>query len=253
MKDLISAYLWGFKNTEAGSKSCQKFRQKYPDADLFCRIDIDGDIDGYKSVAEKWDAKFSVNSIKVGYCGDFGASNHFIGRSGWPRENAFEWLTGIYEACLQTSAKYMIILEEDVFILKPITIIHKEFGAAVVKNNNPIPSAIIEFIQSVNGNTEDVTYGCCGGCIINVKDFIKGWECCKDELWEKYESIFFRTKLIGWSDCILQVIIQCSGGRIVVNEELVEPWMADKHWIGEDWKTFEIVNYLKDLNEIKSL
>lgn len=253
MKELISGYLWGYKNIEAGNKSFQKLREIYPTSDLFCRVDIDGDINGYTDISKKWNASFSINSIKVGYCGNFSASNHDVGRDGWPKENAFEWLNGIYLACLKTSAKYMIILEEDVFILKPITILDKEFGAATVKTNNIIPVSIMQFIKSLGGNTTDNKYGCCGGCLINVEDFIRGWEFCKDELWDNYDTIFKQTKLIGWSDCILQVVIQCSGSRIIVNEELVEPWMVEQGWINKDWKEFEIVNYLKDEEIIKSL
>jgi hypothetical protein len=253
MKELISGYLWGYKNIEAGDKSFEKFRKIYPNSDLFCRVDIDGDIDGYTKISEKYNAKLSINSIKVGYCGNFSASNHDVGRDGWPKENAFEWLNGIYSACLKTSAKYMIILEEDVFVLKPITILDKEFGAATVRTNNIIPTSIMQFIKSLGGNTTDDKYGCCGGCIINVEDFIRGWEFCKDELWDNYDIIFKQTKLIGWSDCILQIVIQCSGTKIIVNEQLVEPWMVEQGWIDKDWKEFEIVNYLKDIEIIKSL
>lgn len=253
MKNLISAYLWGFRNIEAGNKTFQKFRELYPESDLFCRIDIDGDIKNYKSISDRWGAKFSVNRIKVGYCGDFGSSKHFIGRDGWPKENVFEWLTGIYDACTQTSAKYMIILEEDVFILKPISILNEEFGAAIVRNDNRIPPVIMQFIHEVGGNTNVMKYGCCGGCIINVNDFIKGWELSKDKLWEEYDNIFLHTKLIGWADCILQVVIQCADGKVIINKQLVEPWMLNKRWIDMHWKNFEIVNYLKNIDEIRQL
>jgi hypothetical protein len=253
MGNNLSAYLWGYKNTIAGNKTFELFRKIYQTEDLFCRVDIDGDIDTYKTISNKWNANFSINSIKVGYCGNFDASNHNIGRLGWPKENAFEWLNGIYQACIKTNSTYMIILEEDVFILKPISIIKTNFGAAVVKNNNPIPPIILDFIKLVNGNTQNTTYGCCGGCIINVSDFIVGWDLCKDLLWKYYDTIFTQTKLIGWSDCILQVIIQCGGGDVVVNKKLVEPWMQKEGWISDDWRNYEIVNYLKDLEIIKTL
>lgn len=251
MGNNISGYLWGYKNPNAGYKSFEKFRKQYPKSDLFCRIDIGGDAESYTKICNEFNVQFSVNSIKVGYCGNFESSKHNIGRDGWPKENAFEWLNGIYDACLKTSSKYMIILEEDVFVLKKISIVDEEFGAAIVKNNNVIPTSIINFIKSLGGNSSNNMYGCCGGCIINVKDFIRGWEFCKDELWAAYDDIFKQTKLIGWSDCILQVVIQCSGSKIVINNQLVEPWMVEKKWIDRDWREFEIVNYLKDINQLQ--
>jgi hypothetical protein len=246
MKNIISGYLWGYEKIEAGNKSLATFRKFYPNSDLFCRVDIGGNIEGYKKISESWEAQFSINKVKVGYCGNFSPSNYEIGRDHWPKENAFEWLNGIYSACLKTTSKYMIILEEDVFLLKPISILDNEFGAAIVRSNNLMPQPIMEFINLFEGNVVDNKYGCCGGCIINVKDFIKGWEICKDSLWQYYDLIAQYTKLIGWSDCILQVVIQCSGSKIIINPELVEPWMVEQGWIDKDWKEFEIINYLKD-------
>ena len=259
MKNELSAYLWGYQNIEAGEKSVETFKKFYPDSDLFLTIDVGGDIDGYTKISNKYNGSIRTNSIKVGRCGTFGdysnsnppGDENF--RTHWPKENAFEWLNGIYDACLRTTSKYMIILEEDVFILKPISILNDEFGASITITKNPIPPVILNFIKSFGGNTTDDKYGCSGGCIINVQDFIRGYEFCKDELLENYDDIAKSTKLIGWSDCILQVIIQCSGSRIIINKQLVDPWMFDEGWIDKNWKEFEIVNYLKDIEEIKNI
>lgn len=55
------------------------------------------------------------------------------------------------------------------------------------------------------------------------------------------------TKLVGWSDLMIQVMVMCSGASVVINNQLVEPWMVKKKWIGDDWKNYEMVNYLKDI------
>jgi hypothetical protein len=259
MKNKLSGYLWGYKNIEAGEKSIETFKKFYPDSDLFITVDVGGEIDGYTEISNKYNANIKINSIKIGRCGIFGdysnsnpnGDENF--RTHWPKENAFEWLDGIYDACLKTLSKYMIILEEDVFILKPISILNREFGASIVTTNNIIPDVILNFIKSLGGNVEDNKYGCCGGCIINTQDFIRGYEFCKDELFKNYDEIGKYSKLIGWSDCILQVIIQCAGSRVIVNQQLVEPWMQTEGWIKDDWRNYEIVNYLKDIEIIKQL
>ena len=53
---MISAYLWGYKNYEAGSKSIDTFRKFYPNNDVFIRIDTDGDFENYKKCdyANEW-------------------------------------------------------------------------------------------------------------------------------------------------------------------------------------------------------
>ena len=140
----------------------------------------------------------------------------------------------------------MIILEEDVFLLKPISIIEKDFGVAIVENKNQFPYRIIKFIQDLEGNTNTIGYGACGGAIINTEVFIKGFDIAIPYLEKEFNDIATHTHLVGWSDMMLQVIIMCGGGEVVINEQLVEPWMVEQGWIDKDWKEFEIVNYLKD-------
>ena len=43
---------------------------------------------------------------------------------------------------------------------------------------------------------------------------------------------------------MLQVIVMCGKGKVVVNQELIEPWMED------NWKDYEMVNYLKDITQL---
>ena len=144
----------------------------------------------------------------------------------------------------------MVILEEDVFLLKELSILNKEFGIAIVKNRNEFPPIISGFIDSVGGNSKTIGYGGCGGAIINVSNFIKGYEISNKKLDEDWNDIRRFTKLIGWSDMLLQVISMCGGGSVIVNEQLVEPWMQEQGWIPDSWKNYEMVNYLKDINQL---
>lgn len=253
MDNLLSGYLWGYKNWQAADIVFKKFRQFYPNSDLFCKVDFEGDYENYENICKKWNVIISKNEFQVGYCGNFTSSNYSIGRDHWPKQNAFHWLDNIYYACINTNSKYMIILEEDVFILKNISILNHNFDAAIVRNNNIMHGRLLNFISSFNGNVEDNLYGCCGGVIINVKKLIYSWELCREKLWEEFDDIAKYTKTIGWSDCILQVIIQSGGGRSVFNMGLVEPWMQEQGWINDDWHNYEVVNYLKDMEEINKL
>ena len=246
---IVSAYLWGYKDYQAGDKSFETFKKFYPDGELYLKVDLGGDEENYKKVAEKHNADYSVNPINVGKCGDW-ADIYKLGRECWPKENAFVWIKGIYEACKKTSSKYMVILEEDVFLLKELSILNKEFGIAIVKNRNEFPPIISGFIDSVGGNSKTIGYGGCGGAIINVSNFIKGYEISNKKLDEDWNDIRRFTKLIGWSDMLLQVISMCGGGSVIVNEQLVEPWMQEQGWIPDSWKNYEMVNYLKDINEL---
>ena len=246
---MISAYLWGYKNYEAGSKSIDTFRKFYPNNDVFIRIDTDGDFENYKKSTIEYDVDIEYQKNKIGYPGNFEASGHSVGRDHWPYENLHTFLTSIYDCCKQTDSKYMVILEEDVFLMKPISIIEKEFGIAIVPNRNHFPDRIRKFIADLKGNIITTNgYGACGGTIINTKNFIDGYDLAMNYLKDEFDDISRYTKLVGWSDMMIQVIIMCSGGSVVVNNQLVEPWFQDKGWIDNDWRDYEMVNYLKDIS-----
>lgn len=243
----IAAYLWGYKNYEAGSKSIETFRRFYPDNDVFIRVDTDGDLENYKESTNQFNVNIDYQKNKIGYPGKFESSGHDAGRMHWPYENLHTFLTSIYDCCKQTDSKYMVILEEDVFLLKPISIIDTEFGIAIVPNKNGFPNKILQFIKNLNGNILTQGYGACGGTIINTNDFIKGYDIVMEPLKVEFDDISKHTHLIGWSDMMIQVIIMCANGSVVVNHQLVEPWFKEKGWIQDNWKNYELVNYLKDI------
>ena len=111
------------KNWEAADHSFRKFREFYPDGDIYIKVDDNGDFENYKKVAEKYNAECSKNPFQIGYPGNH--QQHNIGRDCWPLDNALLWCDNIYWACKKSDSKFMIILEEDSFILKPISIINK--------------------------------------------------------------------------------------------------------------------------------
>lgn len=251
MKKELSAYLWGYKNYLAGSKSVETFRNFYPDSDVFVRIDTDGDMENYKSSLENFNVNIDFQKSKLGYPGKFAPSGHDAGREHWPYKNLYTWLKSIYDCCKQTQSKYMIILEEDVFVLKNISIIKKDFGVAIVRNRNSFPTVMYKFIETFNGNSTPTGYGACGGAIINTEIFIKGFDMVMDTLEKQFDELASHTKLVGWSDLMLQVVIMCAGGSVIVNEQMAEPWMQEQGWIKDSWKNYEIVNYLKNISELE--
>jgi len=248
MENKLSAYLWGYTNYQAGSKSVETFRKFYKDADCFIRVDTDGDIKNYTESTDTLSVDIQLQKKKVGYPGMF--REHDAGRDHWPYENLHTWLTSIYDCCKLTDSKYMVILEEDVFLMKPISIIDTEFGIAIVPNRNHFPIELIGFIGSLEGNTQSDGYGGCGGAIINTQEFIKGYDIAMKPLKKQFDGLATRTKLVGWSDMMLQVIVMCGKGKVVVNQQLVEPWMQEQGWIEKDWKDYEMVNYLKDITQL---
>ncbi len=65
MDKLLNAYLWGYKNWEAADHAFRKFREFYPDGDIFIKVDDNGDFENYKKVAQKYNAQCSSKEIHL--------------------------------------------------------------------------------------------------------------------------------------------------------------------------------------------
>ena len=156
MSKLISGYWWAWREVDAGKKSAQTLRKFYPDADLFFNVDYEGDFEGYTEVAKELGATVTRNNFQLGYCGNFGGRD--IGYEHWTKDKAVEWLRGVYEACKKTNSKYIMLFEEDDFVLKPISILNQEFSMAIHPTDpspvrsrpNPIPSQFLEYSKSIS-------------------------------------------------------------------------------------------------------
>ncbi len=247
MSKLLSAYLWAWTNCEAGEKSVNSARKFYPDAGIFINVDYEGDIDTYRTISKNIGATLSVNKFQLGYCGNFGGRDY--GRECWSRESTFEWMDKFYQACLLSDSKYMILLEEDDFVLKPISILSEEFSIAIHPTDpsptgrrrpNGIPVEFLNYSLSNGGINYCPGYAAGGGTIINVDHFIKSWERINKKLWNDYDSLKKINKIIGWEDFILQFILMLGGYEVIQNHKLCE------HWEVSNWQDFEIVTGLKD-------
>jgi hypothetical protein len=262
MRKWLSAYLWGYKNWQAADHSFRKFREFYPDGDIYIKVDDNGDFENYKKIAVKYNAECSKNPFQIGYPGNF--KDYDIGRECWPMDNALLWCDNIYWACKKSDSKFMIILEEDSFIIKPISIIkNNEFGIAGFEyNTNVIPDVLLDVIEQIGGNTNipfgkwGKGYGAGGGFIVDCQKWIMSWEKFRPILELNYDMIASQSKLIGWSDCLAQLVIMAGGFEVVQNTQMVQIWYGDRPDLYPNytsWKDCEIVDYVKDIEIIKQL
>lgn len=255
MQKIISGYLWAWKNCEAGKKAVQTLRKFYPDSDIFINVDYDGDIDTYQKICNENGFVFSKNNFQVGYCGNFGDVN--VGRECWPKEHTFEWIRGLYEACLKTDSKYMLILEEDVFLEKEISILKTDYSMAIhaampsssgIWRPNHLPNEFMIYSADIGGVASAPGYGAGGGCTFNREHFIKSWEKARSFLWKDYDYLKSINKIIGWQDFIVQFVMMIGG------YEIIQYHHAAQHWEMPDWRNvkafcgddFEMICGLKD-------
>lgn len=250
MNKLISGYLWAYRNVDSGIKSLQSLQKHYPNADLFINVDYEGDLINYQQRGLEIGAKTSLNLFQLGYCGNFGTVQ--VGRECWDREATFEWFRGFYEACKKTDSYYMLLLEEDDFILKPITLIEYQFSIAIHPTApsptgrmrpNYINEEFFNYSKEHGGVDNCPGYASGGGTIVNREQFIYAWDKCKDYLYEDYDKLVGINKIIGWIDFSLQYVMMLGGYEVIQNPHLCEYWETP-----EEWQNFEIVTGLKDHN-----
>jgi hypothetical protein len=247
MSKLVAAYLWAWKNYESGKKSLETVRKFYPDADLFINVDYEGDIENYSSIGTELNATVSRNKFQIGYCGNFGNIN--VGYECWSKESAFEWVNSFYNVCKKTDANYIFILEEDDFLLKPVSMLNEDVSIGIhptvpsptgVYRANSIAEEFYTYSMEVGGITKCPGFGAGGGTFLNREHFIDSWDRVKDGLWDNYDHLKSVQKIIGWEDFLVQYILMLGGYTITQNHMLCE------HWEVPNWKEYEIVTGLKD-------
>ena len=251
MGKLISGYWWAWKEIESGKKSMQTLRKYYPDADLFINVDYEGDVDGYTKVGEEINATVTRNNFQLGYCGDFGGRS--FGYKHWTKEKSVEWLRGVYDACTKTDSKYMMLFEEDDFVLKNISILDTEFSMAihptmpspVRMRPNSVPNKFLEYSKSIGGIGDCPGYASGGGTIFNREQYIDSYERILDKFTDVYDEFCKINKIFGWQDFMFQYIFMLGGYEIIQNHDLCE------HWEVPNFERFEILTACKEPDLVK--
>lgn len=262
MSKQLSAYLWAWTEVEKGSKSIDLLKKYHPDADVFINVDYDGSIDEYTEYGKSIGATVTNHKFQVGYCGDF--FDVIIGKPCWTRDETFEWIRSFYEACKKTDSTYMIILEEDNFLLRPLSFLDDEFSILIhasmpsaAGNNRPnhLPKRFMEFSNEHGGISTAPGYGAGGGCVLNREQFIKSWEKAEPLLYDVYDDFAKIDKIIGWQDFIVQYIMMIGGYTVDQLNIAAQPWEEANWRTKPNWKgnPYEMVCGLKEIEEIREL
>jgi hypothetical protein len=155
----------------------------------------------------------------------------------------------------------MLILEEDDFVLTPISILNTDFSMAIHASMpsaagnwrpNYLPNEFMLFSAELDGTATAPGYGAGGGCIFNREHFIKSWEKARDPLWKNYDHLARINKIIGWQDFVVQFVMMIGGYEIIQHHRIAQPWEQ------ADWPTgvnvygqpYEMVCGLKDYSMI---
>jgi hypothetical protein len=197
----------------------------------------------YQLVADIYETDYKFYHNKVG-----GPKEDY----GYRLEGTLEFLERFKTACLNSNSSHIIMMEDDVLIVKPITIdANWEHVCADTKIGNHIPESVLTMIELHCGKRPTFTqYGAGGGSIFKVSTFLEHYDSNIEWFKKYFEMIQMVYPTIGYIDCFMNVYYWLAGKDYSVN-----PHRADthNHKPGFDYETFisnqpseiEIINNYK--------
>ena len=182
----------------------------------------------YQMVADIYETDYKFYHTKLG-----GPKEDY----GYRLEGTLEFLERFKTACLNSNSSHIIMMEDDVLIVKPITIdLNWEHACADTKIGNYVPETVIEMIELHSGKRPTFTqYGAGGGSIFKVSTFLEHYD--SNIAWfEKYfDMIQMVYPTIGYIDCFMNVYYWLAGKDYSVNTHRAD---THNHQPGFDYETF---------------
>lgn len=174
---------------------------------------------------------------------------------GYLREGVLEWLDRMYFGVSSRLkfTDYFVMLEDDVHIVKPLTIdtSWKMAGQPFLYEGqvNTMPKELLDMIEEFSGvRPERPLYNCGGGSIFKTSVFLNNFEQVRMFFFKKIsyiqQSIY---PTIGWMDCFMCVFYYLCGHKLVENPYLFNNFPVkipfDKSTITSD---IQIIHNIKD-------
>lgn len=244
MADLSFIHFASTGRQQATRHTVEQVRNLYPDSYYFLISDA---VDDHSKLANKHNLDFYLGTNKLGYP---------VYPKGYSGKAVYEWLMRLRRGCLSAGTSHVIMLEDDVLVLKQITVQDSWYMAAHELNpdgvGNAIAPQVLEIIEVFSGK-RPIThqYGSGGGSIFHVKTFLDNFDAVAGFFLEHTDVIadnFYPQ--IGWIDCFMTVYYMLTGNDYTVNPHLTD---THHHRPGFDWDgfvasqndTIEIINNYK--------
>lgn len=215
-------------------------RQHHPKGYYFLGVD---NTFSYQQVADIYKTDYKFYTTKVGGPkGDYG----------YRLDGTIEFLKRFRTACLLSRSSHIIMMEDDVLIVKPITVDPDwEVACANIQIGNVIPEPVHDLIEQHCGKRPTFKqYGAGGGSIFKVSTFLSNFD--RNIKWfeEHFDKIQSYYPTIGYIDCFMNVYYYLCGKDYTANPHLAD---THNHRPGFDYETFissqpteiEIINNYK--------
>lgn len=237
MSDISFCHLASAGKKLSTEKMVENVRKYHPDSYYFLGSDAADDL---SDIALDNNCDYYPFKQKVGY-------------PSYNLEKLLIWFDRFHLACQKCDTSHIMMMEDDVWIRKPITINQNwQLAGQHVTVGNIIPDFIVDSIEAFSGKRPTVVqYGCGGGTIFNAKTFVEYYD--KVIPWFKENHDWFQIKYspLGFMDCYMAVYYFLCGKEYSVN-----PHLTDTHhhinngydydvFVNQQPEQIEIVNNYK--------
>lgn len=203
----------------------RNIRKYHPDN--FYYLCVDG-VGNYEYVAETFKTNYRFYTNRIG-----GPKEDY----GFRLDGTLEFLSRFRDACLKCDTSHMMMVEDDVLLVKPVTVQDDwQMACHDIKIGNIIPDFVHDMIESHSGVESSFTqYGAGGGSIFNVKTFLDNYERNIEFFKNNFDQIQSNYPTIGYIDCFMVVYYLLCGKSYTVNPHLTD---THNHKPGFDYETF---------------
>lgn len=215
-------------------------RKHHPNNFYF--LGVDG-TDNFECVSEPYKLHYRYFTQRVGGP---------VGEYGYRLDAVLEFFSRFREACLRSNTTHIMMLEDDVYLTKPVTI-EKDWGMAghYISHGNKLHPELIDRISKFTGeDCKSDYYGCGGGSIFNTSTFLANYDNVIQWFKQNFDEIQAVYPTIGYNDCFMVVYYLLCNRGYIVNTKLTD---THNHKPGFDYESFisnlspeiEIVNNYK--------
>lgn len=162
-----------------------------------------------------------------------------IGKHGYKLPKILEFLSRFRHACELSQAEYIVMLEDDVLVLREITIPENcDFmgHSQGDRSGNKIHDTVLNYIQEFSKKYDICpVYACGGGSIFKTSIFLDNYEKIIEFYVNRTEHIQKYYPTWGWIDCFMHVYYLLAGATYMVNQNMID---THNHRPGFDYNLF---------------
>jgi len=216
----FSVYYQVYNNIEWTTKVLTQFRKIYPNIHIRLLSDKGAD---HSELSTQMNCEYIYSNYHMGLWGynhkDVISKKHCYG---WNKEESIEYINRWYDFAKSIKTKYILMMEDDIYITKKISIIDTDFSFTQLKPGHQLNTDLKNICLKFNHNHTVDKYGCCAGNFINREIYIECIDKCFDFIKDNYDELYLYDTRLGWADTLNNLIFNLNGYDGIENTDYFE-------------------------------